>query len=515
MSINFMTAAEYRAGNDDETFADNLMGTDLPIAIAAIRVNPNSPIPMYEQICNALRRAIVAGDLPPGTAIPTSRELAITMKVGRNTVVRAYSQLVAEGYLASGRRRGTKVEEGLVSNAFSIPAKQTTTVPESRNVVMAPIGIGVRAQQTLRECRTPNGSNGAFALYTPDPALFPRHQLSRLMIEEFRGSPGKHFAETRLRFQGAVSTYLRVKRGVCCEPSQIIPVTGLENALDLASRVMIDPGQCVLIEEPAIRDVGRVFSAAGARIAAFAGDAAWNDSQHMSLPPARLIFVSPSLRFPLGSQMPQSQRTAVLDYAHQCGAVIFENDTSWELTYGNDRMRPIQGSDHFGHVLYFGTMNETLGPYIRVSYLVVPHHLAEAFAETAKWLGNGPETFVLAAVARFTEDGQYAVHVRNIRAKYAQRIAIALRALRSCMSHATPLEPSGGFHISALLPKSCNDFEICRKAAELGFAVEPLSSFYQYGADMRGLVLGLGAMSERNIETAVRRLSDVIVAEAA
>src|ERR1700678_2526395 len=120
MSMNIMTTAERCADDDEEeTLAGFLLGSDLPIAIAAMRVNPESPIPMYEQISNALRRAIVAGDLPPGTAIPTSRELAATMKVGRNTVVRAYSQLVAEGYLASGRRRGTKVEEGLVSDSFS------------------------------------------------------------------------------------------------------------------------------------------------------------------------------------------------------------------------------------------------------------------------------------------------------------------------------------------------------------------------------------------------------------
>jgi GntR family transcriptional regulator/MocR family aminotransferase len=502
-----MTTAECCADSEDETLADGLLESDLPVAIAAMRVSPESPIPMYEQISSALRRAIVAGDLPPGTAIPTSRELAATMKVGRNTVVRAYSQLVAEGYLASGRRRGTRVEVGVVSDQFSAGARPPAAANDERSILIEPIGIGMRAQHVLQERCFPNCSSGVFALHSPDPALFPRHQLSRLLIEEFRGS-GKHFVEARTRFQAAVSTYLRVKRGICCEPAQIIPVTGVENALDLTSRVMIDPGHCVLLEEPAIRDAARIFSAAGGRIAVLAGDAGWENSSRA--PPPRLVFVSPSLRFPVGTQMPQNQRMAVLEFAQQCGAVIFENDTGWELTYGNDRVRPIQGSDRFSQVLYFGSMNDTLGPYIRASYLVVPRHLVEAFVETAKWVGCGPESFVLAAVARFIEDGQYAVHVRNVRTKYAQRMALVLRALRNHLRDATPLEPSGGFHVAVRLPPSCDDVVICRRAAAQGFSPEPLSSLYQYSAQSRGLVLGIGAIAERNIDWAVRRLGELI-----
>ncbi|HEX3666104.1 MAG TPA: PLP-dependent aminotransferase family protein [Rhizomicrobium sp.] len=480
-----------------------------------MRVSSESPVPIYEQITNALRRAIVAGDLPAGTSIPTSRELAAIMKVGRNTVVRAYSQLVAEGYLASGRRRGTRVEEGLASDSFSTPAKSFPVAPDQRSVLVEPINIGIRAQQILKDCRRAIISNGTSSLSHPDPALFPRHHLSRLLIEEFRGSPAKHHAEALARFQAVISTYLRVKRGVSCEPAQIIPVTGLANALDLTARIMIDPGHCVLMEEPAIPDVGQVFSAAGARLAVMPGDRAWVHASQAQLPPPRLIYVSPTLRFPVGTQMPQDQRTAVLEFAQQRGAVIFEDDTGWELTYGTERVRPIHAGDQFGQVIYFGSMNETLGPYIRASYLVVPRHLVDAFHGTADAQGCGPEPFVLAAVARFVEDGQYAVHVKSIRAKYAQRIAVALRAIRNHLKNATPLEPSSGFHVCVLLSEGCDDVEICRRASEQGISVEPLSSFYQHGKQIRGLVLGLGAMSERNIEGAAKRIGELITGEAA
>jgi GntR family transcriptional regulator/MocR family aminotransferase len=271
----------------------------------------------------------------------------------------------------------------------------------------------------------------------------------------------------------------------------------------------------VLIEEPATPDVSRVFSAAGARIAVMPGDGSWLHASRAELPCPRLIYISPTLRLPVGAQMPQEQRTAVLEFAQQKGAVIFENDTGWELTYGNQKVRPVHAGDRFGQVLYFGSMNETLGPYIRASYLVVPHHLVDAFLGTANGLGWGPEPFVLAAVARFVEDGHYAVHVKTLRAKYAQRIAVALRSIRSHLKDTTPLEPSSGFHVCVLLSACRDDVEICRNAAEHGFSVEPLSSFYQHSAQVQGLVLGLGAMSEPNIDAVVRRLGEAIIADAA
>lgn len=484
---------------------------DMPLAIAAMRINPESPIPLYEQICSALRNAIVAGDLPPGTAIPTSRELAIAMRVGRNTVVTAYSRLVAEGYLVSNRRRGTQVAKELLgAQVFGTDMKQAGDSGRPSSVSIGKIEISFRAQHALKEPFASNPPGGPFALHAPDPSLFPRNQLGRLLTEEFCRSPGSDGTQAVRRFQVALAAYLRVKRGVTCEPSQIIPVTGIESALDLTSRVMIDPGHCVLIEDPAHPIVRQAFSAAGARVLALPGDASGADPARVCGPPPRLIFVSPSVSFPMGRQMTPDRRLALLEFAQRTGAMIFEADTSWELSYQNERLRALQGCDRFGQVIYFGSMNETLGPYVRASYLVVPPDLVEPFSETARRIGNCSDPSVLAAVARYIEDSQYAIHIRAIRALYGQRMMAFVQALRTHLRQATVLESAGGLHVTLLLPDRLDESAVCRLAAGHGFPVAPLSSFYQSNARASGVVFGFGLLPERNIDVVVRRFADLI-----
>ena len=212
----------------------------------------------------------------------------------------------------------------------------------------------------------------------------------------------------------------------------------------------------------------------------------------------------------MGRQMTQDRRLALLEFAQRSGSIIFEADTSWELSYQNERLRALQGSDRCGQVIYFGSMNETLGPYIRASYLVVPPNLVEPFSETARRIGYGPDTFVLAAVARYVEDSQYAVHVRAIRALYGQRMMAFVQALRTHLRKATALEPAGGLHVTLLLPDPLDEPAVCRLAAGHGFGVAPLSSFYQTNAQTRGVVLGFGLLPERNIDAVVRRFADLI-----
>lgn len=259
---------------------------DLPLAIAAMRINPESPIPLYEQICSALRNAIVAGDLPPGTAIPTSRELASVMRVGRNTVVTAYSRLVAEGYLVSNRRRGTQVaKEFLSAQIFGSELTRTGGFGDQTSLSIGKIEISYRAQQALREPFASGVHGGPFSLHAPDPSQFPRNQLGRSLTEEFCRSSGSDGSQAVRRFQAALAAYLRVKRGITCEPSQIIPVTGIETALDLTSRVMIDPGHCVLVEDPGLPLARQAFVAADARVHVLPGDASGADPAQVSAPP--------------------------------------------------------------------------------------------------------------------------------------------------------------------------------------------------------------------------------------
>jgi GntR family transcriptional regulator/MocR family aminotransferase len=234
----------------------------------------------------------------------------------------------------------------------------------------------------------------------------------------------------------------------------------------------------------------------------------------VSGPPPRLIFASPSVNFPLGRQMSEARREAMLAAARNWNAVIFECDSLWELSYTGDRIRAMQGHDRGAPVLYFGDLNQTLGPHIRVGYLVVPPSLVGPFTDMALRVCYGPEPFVLGALATFIEDTDYAVHAKSLRSIYAERLRLLVEAIRIHIRDVVVMEPSGGLHVTMLFNDPIEEQAICSAAADRGLSVTPLSRFYhagERGTSRAGIVLGFGTLPDRMIETMVRRLAEVVM----
>lgn len=489
-----------------ERFRSNGPVSGLPFAIANITLNPQSNIPLYEQISRAIRNAIDCGDLAAGAPLPTARELATVLGLGKNTVSAAYSRLVAENYLVSNRRRGTEVSR--LRFVSSVPLGDTP----GRTGVLAPgtddeVTVSYGAQRLLNLGCPPIADARPFAPRVPDPSIYPRNQLGRLLLSEFCRSPGLDANSGRVRFQSAIAAYLRHMRGVQCEAHQVIPVTSIDSALDLTSRVLLDPGHCVLVEEPATYGTWQIFKAAGAHVFPLPSDRAGADPARAKGPPPRLIFVSPSVGFPFGVQMTEERRIALLQLARRTGAIILESDIDWELSW-TSKIRAIQGYDGDSRVLYFGSLHETLGPHLRIAYLVVPTSLAAAFTEIATRFGYGPDLFVLSALSTFIEENEYAVHVKMVQSVYARRMGIALEACRAHIKSARAIEPSGGYHLTLLGSDDLDEDAVARSAARFGLAATPLSLFYHDKPREKGVVIGLGSVPDRNVEAFVRRLSE-------
>ncbi|HLY07167.1 MAG TPA: PLP-dependent aminotransferase family protein [Rhizomicrobium sp.] len=471
-------------------------------------MNPQSNIPLYEQISRAIRSAIDAGDLPPGAPLPTARELAAALGLGKNTIGAAYARLVAENYLVSNRRRGTEVSKVRFVSSIAqdkAPPQFGVSVEGANDDV----AISYGAQRVLKLGRPFGTDARPFAPRCPDPSIYPRNQLGRLLLTDFCRSPGTDGNSGKFRFQSAIAAYLRHMRGVQCEPHQVIPITNLESALDLTGRVLLDPGHCVLIEEPSTFGAWEMFQASGAHVFPLPVDRAGADPDRAKSPPPRLLFVSPSVGFPFGGQMLEQRRLALLEFARRAGGIIFEADTDWELSWAS-KLRAIQGFDGGSRVLYFGSLHETLGPHLRVAYLVVPTHLASAFAEIANRVGYGPDGFVLSALSTFMEENEYAVHAKMVQSIYARRMGIALDACRTYVKRARPVEPTGGFHLSLLFSEDVDERAVVHMAARAGLTVTPLSLCYHQEPREKGIVLGLGLVPDRNIEASIRRLSEVI-----
>ncbi len=267
---------------------------DFPLAIANIRLDSHSPLPIHEQICQSIRTAAAAQELPAGTLLPSSRELAQHLGVARNTVAFAYVRLVAEGICVSNTRRGTRI-----ATDFPVRSGLSKGQPE-RSRPSLRTAFHMRAALEVGIDRSPNGA--PFALSVSDPVLYPRTKLGRRVAQKFLDIPFRSHAARGMdadRFQTSLAAYLRSARGVVCEPSQIIAVTGLETALDLTARVLLDPGDTVQVQDPTMDIVRSALFAARANIVPMPTDVHGADPESVVGSLARLICVSPSVSFPL------------------------------------------------------------------------------------------------------------------------------------------------------------------------------------------------------------------------
>jgi GntR family transcriptional regulator/MocR family aminotransferase len=480
----------------------------MPLPISQITIAADSPLPIYEQICRALRMAISAGDLPIGTLLPTSRELSQALGVGRNTVVSAYSRLVAEGFVVSKFRRGTRVAAPLQPSSQPPPSHGDSSEEEDAGPL---VHLGYSGQRILEapdyaECA------GLFSIHAPDAVLHSRTVLQKLIADAFsRTHSGGIDAQSDLRrFQSAVASHFRQARGVRCEPGQVIPVTGICAALDVTARLMLDPGHAVLVEDPAPDEVRAAFSSAGARLYALPSDSNGADILRAKSPPPRLIYVSPSLSFPSGVQMAASRRAALLEAARASGSVIFEFDGYAELLYTGSRLGAMKGQDKVGRVLYYASLKNTLGPHIRVGVLIVPADLVDPFSRMIRHTGSAPEGFVLGAIAEFIETSQYAMHVKKLRAAYAQRLKLIVETCQALLPDAVVNEPNGGLHLTVNLPHQTSANRVSEVAAEQGLAVVPLARFSLRKQSENALVVGFGALPDRLVEPSIRRLAAIV-----
>lgn len=478
---------------------------DWPLTFSQLTIRKTGGGPISEQILRTLRAAILTRELPPGAMFPPSRELAEALGVGRNTIIRVYAKLTAEGHVISNTRRGTRVAPPPYTS--SAPAADTGARRSQPGLAAKSVDVSFHARQLLD-----GEKRGAFTVHEPDPLLYPRHILGKLIAEEFRHPPENDqciaFSRANLRLQHALARHLRLMRGVFCEPEQITPTTGLEAAVALTIRVMIDPGHSVHLENPTFKSVRDALRAAGANIypLALPGQTYENGQ---AVPPPRMIFASPSVNFPFGHQMPEAHRHALLNVARSSNAVIFESDVGAELMFAGDRHQAMQGEDRGNRVIYFGSLSETLGPHIQMGYLVVPPYLVEPFSRMAFNFTTAPSQFVQSAVARFIEESRYAAHVKNIRARYAERAKAAVEACRMHLRDIAVVEPAGGLHLVLLFQRPMDEAAICEAVGDT-LCLAPLSQFYHGAAEQRGLVLGFGTLSERAIHPGIKALANAI-----
>jgi GntR family transcriptional regulator/MocR family aminotransferase len=470
--------------------------------------------PLHRQIYEGLRAAILRGDLRPGQRVPSSRHLASELGISRIPVLNGYAQLLAEGYFESRSGSGTFVSR-------SLPDQLSCCQPPDRwptHVDAGPRPLARRCSQLLRYHRAPWLDGwGAFGVHQPDFEHFPFDVWSSLVARHSRSPrinalrPMGPFGSER--FRGAICDYVRTARALRCEPDQVMIVAGSQQALDIAARVLFDPGNAVWVEEPGYRLGRTVFLSAGCRVVGVPvdGDGLDVGAGIRKCRKARAAYVTPSHQYPLGATMTASRRMQLLNWAQTSGAWIIEDDYDSEYRYESMPVASLQGLDHSGRVIYIGTFSKVLFPSLRLGFIVIPSDLVDRFAAVRYAMDIFPPYLTQEVVADFMCEGHFARHIRRTRCLYSQRRIALVESIRKELGSMVEVHGAeAGMHLAVTLPEGFNDQEIAATAAREGLWLWPLSPSYVGEASRQGFILGFGSTASAQVPGAVRRLRTLL-----
>ncbi|MDR2984007.1 MAG: PLP-dependent aminotransferase family protein [Nocardiopsaceae bacterium] len=450
-----------------------------------------------------LRNALLEGKLRAGEPLPPSRELASRLGVSRATVLSAYDQLVGEGFVRTRPGAGTYVTQlpGLQSRPARQAAGQASAVspPQPWAAIPLPSAFDVQAELDFRSG-------------LPDTSLFPlatwrRHTQRVLTVGHLgKGIYGEPAGDERLR--EAISRHIALSRGVVTDPGSVIVTSGAQQAIDLVARVLAGPGDQVAVEDPGYEPARWLFQSLRLRIAGVPVD---REGIVVEDIPAgvRLVYVTPSHQYPLGVVLSLQRRLALLDWAHRTDAVIIEDDYDSEFRFGGRAIEPLWTLDRDGRVIYVGSFSKTMLPSLRLGFLITPHGLRAALL-AAKYVTDWHTSLVTQkAMASFIDEGDFARHIRKMRAVYAQRHELVTATIRDAFAdHLEPVTSGVGIHIAAHAPRAAvHDIDhVAGRALQHGVAVQRLHRFIVTRQPLSGLVIGYGAIPTNRITEGLDRL---------
>lgn len=486
------------------------------LALPALDPAAGAGRPLFRQLYFAIREAILAGRLAPGARLPASRVLAADLGLSRNTVLAAFDQLLAEGYIEGRAGAGSFVARTLPEELLTIGAGPA---PAGETVPGRPAPGGRRLSRRGRALAGRGGPHAdpprPFAPGLPELTRFPFEAWARLIARRWRRPPrdflvgGDPAGYPPLR--RAIAAHLGAARAVACEPDQVIVVSGAQQALDLAARALLDPGDPVWVEEPGYPGLWGALEAAGAALRPVPVDG--EGAVVARAPGARLAVVSPSHQYPLGVTMSLGRRLELLEWARRTDAFVLEDDYDSEYRYRGRPLAALQGLDEEGRVIYVGTMSKVMFPGLRLGYMVVPADLVDAFRRVRALVDSHPSSVAQAALADFIAEGQLAAHIRRMRGLYAERQEALLAALGARLGGALEAAPDdAGMHLVGRLPAGADDAAISLRAAALGVTAPALSRYYRGRPDRRGLLLGYAGVPATEIAAGVARLAQAFEA---
>ncbi len=482
--------------------------------LASLSLDPGDKQPLHRQLFMALREAILDGRIKPGIRLPSSRILAADLSVSRNTVLTAFDQLMAEGYITSKIGAGSYVSDQLPDDFLEQKKKEreAASPPRERAVPLSKMARQIKATAGALNYQGKHLSPGI-----PELGQFPFEDWARLLGKHWRHPKKDYLAGNPVGgarvLREALADHLGQTRAVRCSPDQVIVLSGSQQAIHLVIKAFAEAGDAIWMEEPGYPGIRNSILYAGANpISVPVDDEGFRlDLAKKMAPDARLAAVSPSHQYPLGQTMSLRRRLDLLQWAKEENRFILEDDYDSEYRYTGRPLSSLQGLDTDNRVLYIGTLSKVMFPGLRIGYLVVPPDLVDIFLALRKEVDGHSPAVAEAALAEFISEGYLAAHIRRMRLLYQTRQDILVRLIQERIPDALQVAPQeSGMHVIAYLRQDLEDKKIEQAAHAKGLQVRALSGFYQKATAQNGLILGFAGTHEKEMPQLVDTLAHIL-----
>ena len=466
---------------------------------------------LYDEI----RLAIVEGRLQAGARLPSTRGIARQYRVARGTVVAAFDHLIAEGYIEGNVGSGSFVRRvTTLSSAGSSTASRTR--PRAAGATPALSVRGRRLASNPFPLRV-GGKMHTFRLDNAALDAFPLKTWSRISARCLRTAlPDLLTHGEALGFgplRAAIAQYVGLTRGVQCTAEQVVITSGTQSSLDLIARLVLDPRDRVWVEDPCYTALSSLLRGSGAEVIAVPVDESGVDCEagRRRARLAKLACVTPGCHFPLGATLSLQRRLALLEWAREAGAWIFEDDYDSQLGFSGRPLAALQSLDRSGCVIYSNSFSKMLFPSLRLGFLIVPQALLGAVEAARSLLQRFPPVLDQAVLAEFIAAGHMEQHMRRMRDLYTMRHDTLVKLAQQELADVLRLSPlTAGLQAVGWLAAGIPEIETHREAAEQGILALPLSYLTLERTLPPGIVLGAAATDLPAIRRGVAQLGVIL-----
>ncbi len=476
--------------------------------------------PIFEQLCDTIRRLIHNGVFNADTRLPATRTLAQELAISRSTVVTAYEQLVAEGYLQSKPGAGYRVC-GL--GETELPGR--TKVLQDNNKSAGPPRQISRLKEQLKE-PLKEQPDKLLTPSLPDMRLFPYRQWAKTIARICRTRPESMLTGSEAvgdqQLRQAIAHHVREWRGLEVSADQVIVTAGATDALAISFRILLQPGHNVGLEDPGYRPILRQVTGMGLNPVFLRVDsegASLPDSPDSHQPEAQLeadahpdvVVLTPSHQYPLGNTMTPQRRWEYIHWAHKHQRWIIEDDYDSEFRYIGRPIPAMAGLDQLQRTLYIGSFAKLFSNTLRLGYLIVPEPLIAPVRKILSDYSLKAGLMPQPALAEFIHSGDFYRYLRRVRKIYSERNKYLVQQLQTRFNHFGHVQDySAGMKLVFHLNQAFNDVDIVARTHQAGLALEALSTACHQRTDCNGLIMGFAGYTEREIHTALDQLLSVL-----